>query len=267
MPSNDPFAAIKEKQRESWSFFAPVEVFTAPPAAHLVRFARIHAGQRVLDVATGTGVVALTAARAGADVTAIDLTPALLERARENAALAELSVAWHEGDAEMLPFADASFDAVVSQFGHMFAPRADVALAELLRVLKPGGTLAFNTWPPEHFVGRFFALTARYSPPPPPGMSAPPAWGDVSVVRQRLGDAVTAVRFERGVMRTNTLSLHHFGRMLEETIGPLRALVRSGDAEAIARFRAEFRELASEYFEDNAMRQDYLMTAAIKRTP
>ena len=161
MPSNDPFAAIKEKQRESWSFFAPVEVFTAPPAAHLVRFARIHAGQRVLDVATGTGVVALTAARAGADVTAIDLTPALLERARENAALAELSVAWHEGDAEMLPFADASFDAVVSQFGHMFAPRADVALAELLRVLKPGGTLAFNTWPPEHFVGRFFALTAQ----------------------------------------------------------------------------------------------------------
>ncbi|HEX8953334.1 MAG TPA: class I SAM-dependent methyltransferase, partial [Polyangia bacterium] len=242
--TEDAFAAIKEKQRESWSFFAPVELFTAPPAAHLVRVARIGAGQRVLDVATGTGVVALTAARLGAQVTGLDLTPALLERARENAALAELAIDWREGDVEALPFAEASFDVVVSQFGHMFAPRADVALAQMLRVLKPGGTLAFSTWPPEHFVGRFFALVARYSPPPPPGMSAPVAWGEVAIVRQRLGDAVAAVRFDRGVMRSNTLSVQHLGRTLEETIGPLRALVRSGDVQTIARYRAEFRELA-----------------------
>ena len=264
MASADPFAAVKEKQRESWSFFAPIELFTAPPAAHLVRHARIGAGQRVLDVGTGTGVVALTAARTGAVVTGLDLTPALLARARENAALAELSVDWREGDAEALPFDDASFDVVVSQFGHMFAPRAEVALAEMLRVLRPGGTLAFATWPPEHFVGRFFALVARYSRPPPAGMSAPHAWGDVTVVRHRLGDAVTDVRFERGTMRSNTLSIPHIGRTLEETIGPLRALVRSGDAPAIARYRAEFRELAAEYFEDNCVRQDYLITSAHK---
>ncbi len=263
--TNDPFAAVKEKQRESWSFFAPIEVFTAAPAARLVRYAGIAAGQRVLDVGTGTGVVALTAARTGAQVTGLDLTPALLERARENAALAELSIDWREGDAEDLPFEDASFDVVVSQFGHMFAPRAEVAIAQMLRVLRPRGTLAFATWPPEHFVGRFFALVAQYSPPPPPGMSAPAAWGDVSVVRQRLGEAVGSLRFERGVMQINTLSLHHIGRTLEETIGPLRALVRSGDATAIARYRTAFRELAAEYFEDNVVRQDYLMTSAIKQ--
>lgn len=264
--SDDPFAAVKEKQRDAWSWFAPVEVFTAPPAAHLVRYAGIAAGQRVLDVGTGTGVVALTAARTGAKVTGLDLTPALLERARENAALAELPVDWREGDAEALPFEDASFDVVVSQFGHMFALRAEVATREMLRVLKPGGTVAFSTWPPEHFVGRFFALLARYVPPPPQGVSPPPAWGDVSVVRQRLGDAVTGLRFERGVMRTNTLSVRHLRRLLEETIGPLRALVHSGEAEALARYRAELDELTAEYFEDNSVRQDYLMTSAIKRS-
>ena len=124
-------------------------MFTAPPAAHLVRYARMGAGKRVLDVGTGTGVVALTAARTGAKVTGLDLTPTLLERARENATLAELSIDFREGDAEALPFDDASFDVVVSQFGHMFAPRAEVALAQMLRVLRPGGTLAFTTWPPE----------------------------------------------------------------------------------------------------------------------
>ena len=262
---DDPFAAIKDKQRDAWSCFVPIEVFTAEPAAHLVRYAQIAAGQRVLDVGTGTGVVAVTAARMGASVTGLDLTPALLARARENAALAEVAIAWEEGDAEALPFDDASFDVVVSQFGHMFAPRAEVATKEMLRVLKPGGTVAFSTWPREHFVGRFFALLARFTPPPPPGMSAPPAWGDVAVIEERLGSAVAGVRFERGVMRTNTLSLHHFGRMLEETIGPLRGFVGAGDADAVARYRAELRALAAEYFEDNCVLQHYLMTSATKR--
>jgi ubiquinone/menaquinone biosynthesis C-methylase UbiE len=262
----DPFAALKEKQRESWAFFTPVEAFTAPPAAHLVRVARVVAGQRALDVGCGTGVVSLSAARMGAEVTGLDLTPALLERAKENAALAELKIDWREGDVEALPFADASFDVVLSQFGHMFAPRAEVAIGEMLRVLKPNGKLAFATWPPEHFVGRFFALVSRYSPPPPAGMSPPPAWGDISVVQKRLGDAVTRVYFERGIMRFNALSVQHLGRILEETIGPLRMLSHSGDTEMLARFRREFCQLAADYFEDNFVRHDYLITSAIKRS-
>ncbi|HMN83429.1 MAG TPA: class I SAM-dependent methyltransferase, partial [Burkholderiaceae bacterium] len=103
--------------------------------------------------------------------TGTDLTPALLDHARHDARIAGVEVTWQEADAEDLPFADGEFDVVLSQFGHMFAPRPQVAVAEMLRVLKPGGTIAFSTWPPDQLVGQMFALTARYAPPPPPGVS------------------------------------------------------------------------------------------------
>src|SRR3954463_8643272 len=130
MDTPDPFAELKNRQREMWASFTPTAMFTTPVAAHLVKFAGIAAGESVLDVATGTGVVAVTAARAGARVTGLDLTPALLEQARENARIAHLDIVWTEGDAEKLPYPDRSFDVVTSQFGHMFAPRPDVAVAE-----------------------------------------------------------------------------------------------------------------------------------------
>src|SRR5262249_37832690 len=158
--------------------FAVLESLTATAAPRLVRFAGIPPGSEVLDVACGSGVVALTAARLGAKVTGVDLTPELVARARENAALMKLEATWHEGDVEALPLPDAEFDFVVSQFGHMFAPRPQVAIAEMLRVLKPGGTIAFSTWPPELCVGRGFALMGKYGPPPPPGVAPPPQWGD-----------------------------------------------------------------------------------------
>ena len=107
---------------------------------------------------------------------------------RECAASPTSTIDFHEGDVEKLPFADAEFDVVLSQYGHMFAPRPDVAIAEMLRVLKPGGTIAFSTWPPELMVGRMFSLVGSYMPPPPPGVSAPPLWGDANVVRERLGE-------------------------------------------------------------------------------
>ncbi|MEQ1731327.1 MAG: class I SAM-dependent methyltransferase, partial [Vicinamibacterales bacterium] len=178
MVSTDPFAAFKARQREMWSSFAPTATFTTPVAGRLVAFGGVAAGEHVLDVGTGTGVVAITAARAGAHVKAVDLTPALLEEARHNARVAHVEVEWQEGDAEALPYPDASFDVVMSEFGHMFAPRPDVAIAEMRRVLKPGGRAVFATWPPEHFVGRLFAFIARNSPPPPPGAIPPPLWGN-----------------------------------------------------------------------------------------
>src|SRR5438552_12063033 len=141
--------------------FGQSSMFTTSTAARYFKFARIQPGEAVLDVGTGTGVVAITAARAGARVTALDLTPELLAQARENARIAQCSnVEWIEGDAEDLPYPDGSFDVVVSQFGHMFAPRPDVAIAQMRRVLKPGGRIAFSTWPPEHLVGRMFAFVA-----------------------------------------------------------------------------------------------------------
>jgi len=156
----DPITEFKAKQRETWALgnFGDMAVFSAIPAGHLVRFAGIRPGQAVLDVGTGTGVVAITAARAGAAATGLDLTPELLEQAKRSAPIAGLSIAWKEGDVENLPYGDASFDAVLSQFGHMFAPRPEVAVKEMLRVLKPGGRIAFGTWPPEQFIGRSFLL-------------------------------------------------------------------------------------------------------------
>src|ERR1700676_4907244 len=107
----DPFEAFKAAQKQGWAHFAPLEAITTPPAAQLVKRAGIHHGQRVLDVACGTGVVSITAARLGAHVTGLDLTPELLERARENSRIAEVQIDWHEGDVEKLPFGDAEFDA------------------------------------------------------------------------------------------------------------------------------------------------------------
>ena len=173
----DPFESFKAAQKQAWAHFAPLEAITTPTAARLVKRAGIGAGQQILDVGCGTGVVSVTAARLGAKVTGLDLTPELLERARENSRIAGVEITWLEGDVENIPFADAAFDAVLSQFGHIFAPRPEMAIGEMLRVLKPGGTIAFSTWPPELYVGRMFALTSSYMPPPPPGVSPPRSTG------------------------------------------------------------------------------------------
>jgi len=186
----DPIETFKNAQKQGWAHFTPLEIMTTLPAVRLVRHAGVRAGQRLLDVGCGTGVVAVTAARAGARVMGLDLTPELLERARENAQIAEVDIQWHEGDVEQMPFEDAAFDVVVSQYGHMFAPRPDVALNEMLRVLKPGGTIAFSTWPPKLFIGRMFALISRFMPAPPPGVSPPPQWGDPHIIRERFGSRV-----------------------------------------------------------------------------
>jgi SAM-dependent methyltransferase len=232
-----------------------------------VRHARVAAGARVLDVGCGTGVVAITAARRGARVIGLDLTPELLERARENARIAGLEIEWHQGDAEQLPFEARTFDFVLSQFGHMFAPRPEVAVSEMLRVLKPGGTIAFSTWPPELGMGRMFALVGRYAPPPPIEIPPPPLWGDPNVVRQRLGDAVKDIAFARGTMHVAALSPQHNREMTERTAGPVLKLVEALGAKDPARleaFRREFDELVEEHLEDNVLRQGYLMTRAVK---
>jgi len=263
----DPFAQFKEAQKQGWAHFVPLETFTTPPAARLIRHAKVLAHHRVLDVACGTGVVAITAARASARVSALDLTPQLLERARENAQLANVEIDWHEGDAEQLPFDDAMFDVVLSQYGHMFAPRPDAALAEMLRVLKSGGTIAFSTWPPDLFVGRTFGLVARYAPPPPPGVAPPLLWGDPSVVRERLGKAVRDIVFDRDRMLVPALSVSHYRTFFERSAGPVIKLIEAlgaADPARLLEFRREFDALVAEYFRDNLVRQDYLLTRATK---
>jgi SAM-dependent methyltransferase len=263
----DAIAKFKEAARAGWESFAPTEMATGSVAPKLVKFAGIQRGMRVLDVGCGTGVVALTAARIGARVTGSDLTPKLIERAKENSKLTGLDIAWDVGDAEELPYQDGEFDAVVSQFGHMFAPRPDVAVREMLRVLKPGGTIAFSTWPPELLVGRMFALNGRYAPPPP-GTSPPHQWGDPNIVRDRLGDAVTDLFFDRDVMYFQILSPQHQRVFLETNVGPVSKLVEGlgkTDPAKLAAFRADLEQLMALYFDDNRIKQDYLLTRARKR--
>jgi SAM-dependent methyltransferase len=263
----DQFESFKAAQKQGWAHFAPYEAHTTPCAAMLVKRAGVRAGQSVLDVACGTGVVSVTAARLGARVTSLDLTPELLERARENARIAGVDVQWNEGDVEKLPFADASFDVVLSQFGHIFAPQPEVAIGEMLRVLKPGGTIAFSTWPPDLFVGRMFALSAKYMPPPPKAVPPPPMWGDPSIVRHRLGNSVKDIHFDRERMTVPALSPSHHRAGAEKSAGAvvrMVAMLQDTDPEKLEQFRREYDALAEEYFEDNLVRQDYLITRATK---
>lgn len=265
--SMDPFVEFKNKQRETWALgnFGDIATFTTFTAGHLARFAGIREGEKVLDVGTGTGVVAVTAAVKGAHVTGLDLTPELVEQAKANASLAGVDVDWRVGDAEALPFADASFDAVVSQFGHMFAPRPDVATREMLRVLKPGGRVAFATWPPEQLLGRSFALGAKYVPPPP-GVPPVGQWGDPGVVRERLGPGVKDLLFERGILPWPTLSVRHYRAMQELKAGPFIRAQRAlqADPKRLAEYNHEYDELVRPYFADNVVRLEYLLTRAVK---
>lgn len=146
----------------------------------------LHAGTHVLDVATGTGNVAIPLAKMGCVVTGVDIAPNLIAQARERAVHAHVSVTFDEGDAEALPYDDGEFDAVVSMFGAMFAPRPELVVSEAARVLKPGGLLAMANWNPASFTGRMFRAGVAHVPPPP-GVKPPVLWGDEATVRERLG--------------------------------------------------------------------------------
>jgi SAM-dependent methyltransferase len=263
--TSDPFAAFKDRQREMWASFAPAATFTTPPAAHLVRFAGVAPGDAVLDVGAGTGVVAITAARAGARASALDLTPALLEAAREHARLAGFpEIDWVEGDAERLPYPDASFDVVLSQFGHIFAPRPEVAIAEMRRVLKSSGRIAFATWPPDRLVGKLFQFIGRNSPPLPPGVAPPSLWGDKATIAERLGRDFKDLEFDRGIMTVPALSVPHYRAFIEGSVGPLQKLVESlaDSPQRLEALRREFDTLCSPYYDANVVTQEFLLTRA-----
>ncbi|MCS5711616.1 methyltransferase domain-containing protein [Candidatus Berkiella aquae] len=261
---NDALIAFKEVQKENWSLFAPLEAVTTICAASLVRFSRIKPGDKVLDVACGTGVVAITAAKIGAKASGIDLCPALVNRAQENTAIANVTVDVQEGDVESLPFPDHSFDAVLSQFGHMFAPRPQVAIQEMLRVLKPGGIIAFSTWPPHLCVGKMFGLVSKFSPPPE-GVSPPPLWGEPHFVRQQLADAVEDLAFAQDFMLFPALSLGHYQQSIET--GPIYEFIQNLKKEParLEQFRKELQTLVSPYYVDNHLHQHYLMSRARKK--
>ena len=184
----DGLAELKRGMRAAWMAgdFGQIARLNSQGAEDFVTRLNLKPGMRVLDVACGTGNQSIPAARAGAQVTGLDIAPNLLEQARQRAASESLKIEFIEGDAEKLPYPAGQFDLVLSMFGAMFAPRPEVVASELKRVCRPGGLIAMGNWTPEGFVGQMFQITARHAPPPP-GMLPPSLWGIGKVVAERLG--------------------------------------------------------------------------------
>ena len=183
---------LKEKLKATWMAgdFGRIAEQISASGEEFIKRLDLKAGDRVLDVACGSGNLAIPAARTGATVTGVDIAPNLLEQARERAKSEGLTVQFDEGDAEQLPYEDAAFDVVVTMYGAMFAPRPELVAAELVRVCRPGGRIAMANWTPAGFIGQMFKTTGKHVPPPP-SMPSPVLWGDEQKVRERLSDGVS----------------------------------------------------------------------------
>lgn len=184
--------------RSTWMAgdFGQIARYSAPEAEAYVERLPIQSGMRVLDVACGTGNLAIPAAQRGADVVGVDIASNLLEQARERAKAEGVAAQFEEGDAEQLPYSDGQFELVMSMFGAMFAPRPDRVASEILRVCRSGGTIAMANWTPDSFAAKLFALSARYITPPA-GIPPPVLWGDEATVRGRFGTGVSNIHTER----------------------------------------------------------------------
>jgi SAM-dependent methyltransferase len=216
-------AELKLVHRSTWAAgdYAAVarHIDESPPRDLLARM-DIQAGQDVLDVATGTGNLAIRAAAAGARVVGLDLTPELFEEARARALAHNVVVDWVEGDAEELPYEDESFDRVLSAFGVQFAPRHEIVARELAGVTRPGGRIGLVNWTPEGAIGELFQIMGRYLPPPPEFASAPPLWGRESHVRRLFADSRVVLDFARGYNPWRFESPEAWVSFMETNYGP-----------------------------------------------
>ena len=194
---------IKARLKATWESgdFGQIAKFIETEAAEFMSHLQLRPGLRVLDVACGTGNLAVIAARAGCETSGVDIASNLIVQARERARKEKLTIEYKEGDAEALPYPDASFDRVVSMYGIMFAPRPDLVVRELLRVTKTGGLIALANWTPDGFIGKMFGVFKAHVPPPPAGIPSPLKWGNEKIVRERLGAGVSELRMTRRIAR------------------------------------------------------------------
>jgi SAM-dependent methyltransferase len=209
LSTSTPDSELKARHRAMWAsgdYASMVETFLLPLGPRLVEACGVGPGMAVLDVAAGTGNASIPAAQAGANVTASDLTPELLEAGRRRAEAEGLTLEWVEADAENLPFDDAAFDVVMSSIGAMFAPHHREVAAELVRVCRPGGTIGLLSWTPEGMIGALFRTMGPFAPPPPPGAQPPPLWGSEDHLRELFGAAVDLHSLERGVLEVTAFA-------------------------------------------------------------
>jgi SAM-dependent methyltransferase len=231
--SKPDLAAVKQRQQQAWASgdFAVVGARIVIVAEQLCETADLHADWHVLDVATGSGNAAIAAARLGCAAIGVDYVPALLERGRERADAEGLPVVFAEGDAEALPFPDDAFDAVTSVFGSMFAPDHERAAAELMRVSRPGGTIALASWTPDGFIGELFRTVGAHVPPPA-GVRSPMLWGTETHLRELFGDGIASLETDERTFTWRFASAAEFVEFFRTWYGPtLKAFAAlEGDA-------------------------------------
>jgi ubiquinone/menaquinone biosynthesis C-methylase UbiE len=269
LPAGEHISAATHRATWAMGDYARIaEEVMAPIGPVLVAATGIGPGDRVLDVAAGSGNVSIPAAKVGASVVASDLTPELLQRAQMRAAQQRLALACQEANAEALPFADGEFDAVLSAIGVMFAPRQQRAADELVRVCRSGGTLGVVSWTPEGFFGQMLAAITPYRPTLQPGDPPAALWGRADYVAGLLGDRVANVSARRSMLTVDRFASaeavhqyfkHHYGPTIEayRNIADNRVVVASLDAELI--------ELARRYLSNGTMQWEYLLVTATKR--
>jgi SAM-dependent methyltransferase len=230
-PGQFDLEALKARQQGAWSSgdYAVVGTTLQIVGEQLCEALDVSAGKKVLDVAAGNGNVTLAAARRWCDVVSTDYVPSLLERGRLRAAAEGLSVKFEEADAEALPFAEASFDVVVSTFGVMFTPNQDKAAAELLRVCKSGGKIGLANWTPEGFIGQLFKTLGKYLPPPA-GAKSPALWGTEARIREMFGPAAVSIKAERLNFNFRYRSPEHFLDVFKNYYGPMLKAFAALDA-------------------------------------
>ena len=269
IPDQTADRELKARHRKMWGlgdYPAMVRDFLLPLGERLADAAGAAPGQRILDVAAGTGNAAIAAAQRGADVVASDLTPELFDAGRALAGEAGVELEWVRADAEALPFGDAEFDTVMSSIGVMFAPHHEAAAAELLRVCKPGGTIALINWTPEGIIGDVFRTMGPYMPPPPPGATPPPKWGSEDHVRELFGDGVSDLRMERAVLHSR---LHddpaEFSEYFKSHYGPTIVAYKNvaDDPERTRELDEKFGAIAKQYFTpEDGLTMEYLLVLA-----
>jgi SAM-dependent methyltransferase len=263
---------MKDLQKLMWSLgdYREIARQAEPTAVAMVEACGVEPGMQVLDVAAGTGNVAVAAARRGARVVALDLTPRMLQWGRERSAAEGLAIEWVEADAEDLPFEDGRFDVVASSFGAMFAPRPQVVAAELFRVVRSGGVVGLASWTPRGFLGRQIELSSGYAPAPP-GPEGPPSpllWGKPEVVRARLAELAASVQIQPGMAPVRFASKEAAREFYERNNGPLIALRNLLPPERYGALLAELEGLVEQFNQASdgtvAIDAEYLLVVARK---
>jgi ubiquinone/menaquinone biosynthesis C-methylase UbiE len=263
-------SAIKDRQQKTWTSgdYARIGNTLVIMGELLCEAVDVHAGDKVLDVATGSGNTAISAARRFCDVTGIDYVPELIEQARKRAEVEGMSITFDVGDAEDLPYPDASFDVVLSTLGVMFAPNQEKVAEELLRICRSGGKIGLANWTPDGFIGNMFRTLGKHVPPPP-GIKPPPLWGTEERLRELLGEDIASLEVTRRSYMFRYPSAGHFVEYFRSYYGPTLKAFESLEPEGQRSLAEDLEELLTQWNSSGdatvVVPSDYLEVVAVRR--